>query len=454
MDRDVVVVGGGITGLVLCHELQARETDCVVLEGADRPGGVMTSTEREGRVLDLGPQRTRLTASIADLVDDLDLGHRLLRAPDDLPLYIYRDGRLRQVPFDLATMWHTDLLSWPSKLRLLLEPLSGPPRPGESVAELFTRKFGREAYLHLFGPLYGGIYASDPREMPVRYSLGRALEEHGLSRSIVAGVLRWKRRGGEPPDAVGFDGGMRVLPQALYEEHSDRIRLGEPVTEVSPSGDGFRVRTSRGELRARSVVLTVPADEAAGILRETAPRTADELAKLRYNSLAVVHLISELDVRGYGFQLSLAEGSYDTRGVTFNQSLFGRPGVFTAYLGGALRPGVAEVSPGELAHRASQEFRRITGARARALNVHRVRIPAFDRSWRFLDEAREACDLPAGIHLCASFQIRPGIPGRVNRARSLAERLAGARRDQLPGDHRTGRSSNHPDSTDSQYPRT
>jgi hypothetical protein len=33
--------------------------------------------------------------------------------------------------------------------------------------------------------------------------------------------------------------------------------------------------------------------------------------------------------------------------------------------------------------------------------------------------------LPAGLHLAANWESRPGIPGRLAQARRLAERLAG-----------------------------
>lgn len=433
MDTDVAVVGAGLTGLALCHELESRGVECTLLERADRPGGLVRSVEREGRVLDLGPQRTRLTSGVAELVEELGLGNRLVRARRGLPLFVYREGSLREVPRDLATLWKTDLLSSRSKLRLLLEPLSGSAGSDESVAELFTRKFGREAYLHLFGPLYGGIYGSDPRRMPVRYSLRHALEAHGMSGSIVIGWLRRRLRGHRAPPAVTFDAGMEVLPAALHRRHGSRVRPGVRVREVVPAADGLRVRTDRGEMGARSVVLTVPADAAAGMLRSAAPGTAAGLARLTYNPLAVVHLLSRLEIHGYGFQLSLAERGCRTRGVTFNASLFGRDGVFTSYLGGSSHPGVVEASDRELGEIAREEFRRLTGGQARPLHVYRVRMPAFDESWESLDAARRAGDLPAGIHLCASYQIRPGIPGRLQRARILADRLA-AERDAHEGE--------------------
>lgn len=424
-----MVVGGGITGLVLCHELQRRGAEVRLLEERDRPGGVIGSVEREGRVLELGPQRTRLTASVHGLVRELELADELVEAPAGLPLFVYRDGGLRPVPTDLRQFIGTDLLSWPGKLRLLLEPLTGGLRGGESVGAYLERSVGREAYCHLFGPLYGGIYASDPRRMPAEFSLARAMEAHGIGRSLLVGLARRLLDGSGLPPAVSFRRGMAQLVDRLARRHAGRLSLGEPAVEVGSSGGSPRVRTASGEtIRPEAVVLTVPAPAAAELLEGSAPATAAALGSLRYNPLALVHLLSDLRRDGYGFQVSLTERDLATRGVTWNYSLFGREGLSTAYLGGAVRPAVVEADDRTLGDRAAREFIRTTGSPARPIHVHRTRMPAFDETWRALREVGPDGDLPPGVHLCASYQVRPGIPGRLRRARALAERLAGGDR--------------------------
>ncbi|MGH7656844.1 MAG: FAD-dependent oxidoreductase, partial [Gemmatimonadales bacterium] len=97
----IAIVGGGISGLALAWELESRGCECRVLEAGSRPGGVIRSGEVQGRVLDWGPQRTRLSAHMVRLIDALGLEPEVLTAPTDLPLLIYREGRLRRVPLKL-----------------------------------------------------------------------------------------------------------------------------------------------------------------------------------------------------------------------------------------------------------------------------------------------------------------------------------------------------------------
>jgi protoporphyrinogen/coproporphyrinogen III oxidase len=414
----IAIVGGGITGLALAHHLARLGVPHRVLEAGNRPGGVIRSAEVEGRVLDWGPQRTRLTGPIGELVDDLGLRGQVVTAPADLPLFVYAAGKLRAAPFSAGAFWRSDLLSPSAKLRVLLEPLTAAPRADESVADLFRRKVGGQAYERLVGPLYGGLYASDPAEMVVGSSLARALREFGIGRSLLAPLVRRGFRI-DPPPAVSFRHGMATLPLALAARHADTIRLSTSVRALVRSGDGWRLEMDGETLDADTVVLTVPAREAARLLGDAAPDAAERIATLRYNPLAVVHLVADGVPRGLGFQVALGE-EMRTRGVTFNHWLFGRDGVCTAYLGGARWPEVERTPEDELAKIAVDELRRAAGAEARVLAVARERMPAWDRSWAALEGVRP----PPGIVLAANWESRPGLPGRLAQTRRLAETLA------------------------------
>jgi len=417
----VEIVGGGITGLALAHFLRGRGIECAVREASDRPGGVIESGRAGGRVLDFGPQRTRLTPAVADLVDALGIRDRTVAAPD-LPLFVYHDGALRRVPRTLRGAAATDLLSPSGKLRALLEPVRGLPRAGESVEGYFQRAFGSEVARRLGGPLYAGLYASDPAEMPVEHSLARAFDRLGVERSVLLAALRARIRGRTPPPAVSFEDGMETLPRALYRRHRESVRLGEAVTDIRHDGEKYSLTADGDEPTADAVILTTPAYASARIIEGFDDRAARRLEDLTYNPLAVVHLRSVAGLDGAGYQVSL-DADLVTRGVTCNDALFDRDGVYTCYLGGATRPGVVEWSPDRLGRVAAGEFERVTGSEARVLSAQRYprAMPAYDDSWDALADV----SLPEDVHLCASFESRAGIPGRIRAAKRLAASLAG-----------------------------
>ncbi|MDR0787477.1 MAG: protoporphyrinogen oxidase [Gemmatimonadota bacterium] len=416
----VAIAGGGITGLALANNLRTAGVPHLVLEASDRVGGVVRSRYIENSLLEWGPQRTRLSSTFTKLVDSLGVGDQLITGRPGLPLFVYASGRLRQVPFSLTEFITSDIVPLRSKLRVLLEPFTRGADPDESVAGYFTRKVGRRLYENMAGPLYGGLYASDPASMVVRLSLGHVLSELGVGRSL---GLRLLRGGGRvsPTAACSFRDGMETLPRALHAANAAGIQTGSPVEFLSRQGEDWLVEGPWGSVSARHLVITTPAPAAAGILAPVDASAAEAIASLRYNPLAIVHLYAQTPLEGLGYQVSLGE-RLATRGVTFNASLFDRDGVYTVHLGGAKAPEVVTWRDEEIAATAIREFRTVTGADARVLHVDRGLMPAWDTSWAAL----EGMVLPQGITLAANWESRPGIPGRLAQAGRLAERFATA----------------------------
>ncbi len=417
----VGVVGAGMSGLTVTRALAERDVDVQTFEARDRPGGIVWSQTVDGHVLELGPQRLRATPGIESLIDALGLRDQLRIGDDDQPLYIYRDGALHTAPLSLREAVSTDLLSLRGKLRVLAEPVTGEGPPGETVEAFLTRKFGAEAATRCFGPLYSGLYGTDPQEMLVEYSLGRALENAGIDGSILLWAAKKLLQGRSPPPVYTFDDGLGALSQGLYEAHADRIALGEPVETIRDTADGFGVVTPDRECHVDELVLTTPAGATADLVADMDETLASTLRRFRYNPIAMVFLESAFDRPGIGTLLS-SDTDARISGLTWNASFLGRDGVFTAYLDPTTYPAVLSADDDTIGAVAASAFERITGAPASPIDVHRwdPGMPAYDRSWR----AMEDLSTPDGLHLCANYVGRPGLPGRLRRGRALADRLA------------------------------
>ena len=431
----VAVVGAGITGLALTHHLAERGIESVAYEADDQAGGVIRSTEIDERTVEVGPQRLRLTPGVRDIVESVGLSEAVIEAGEE-HLFVYSRGRLREAPLDREAFLKTDLLSWPGKLRLLAEPLSRQGMREETAAELFTRKFGRQAYERFIGPLYGGIYGSDPAEMPAEFALDGLLKREEQTGSFLRAFLKRVGQGQKSPP-ISFDGGNQELPTAIAERYDDRIELGTAVTDIrhaagavgprseeaataTDGGQRYVVETEAGAETFDHVVVTTPADVTASLLAGVADGT-DGLASLNYNPLAMVHLDADCDEEGFGYQVAFGEDLH-TLGASWNDSMFDRENLYTVFLGGMHEPEMIERPDEEIGEIAAAEFEQVMGAPAEVLNVAtRERwFPAYDRSWYGLEEFES----PDGIHLATNYTARMGIPSRVREAKEVAERLA------------------------------
>ncbi|EFW93465.1 protoporphyrinogen oxidase [Haladaptatus paucihalophilus DX253] len=426
----VGIIGAGITGLALAHHLDGTETEYVVLEADDQPGGVIRSGRVDGYLLEWGPQRLRRTGPVDELVTDLGLDGEVIEA-GDTKLFVYADGDLRRAPFTIEEFGHTDLLSWRGKLDVLKEPQTAPADPEETAAEMFTRKFGEEAYENLIGPLFGGTYGSLPERMPVKHSLSGVLRMEEKYGDLLTPVLKRAMAGGSSAPAMSFEEGVQQLPTALYEAHRENVHLETPVTGIREDGAGYVLETDDESFEVDDVVVTTPAEVSADLL---APLTesADALRRLNYNPLAFVHLRADSDRDGFGYQVRHDE-DLDTLGVSWNASMFGRTGrsddgadeaggVYTVFLGGMKKPELLEESDETLGDIGATEFAEVMGTGAEVLSVNKLDrgFPAYDASW----DALEEFETPDGIHLATNYTARMGVPSRIREAKALAERFA------------------------------
>ncbi len=434
----VGIVGGGITGLALTHYLAERGIDSITLEASEEPGGVISTETVDGHVLEVGPQRMRKTPGVVELAEEAGVVDEFVEAREE-QLYVYADGDLDKAPLSVSAFFETDLLSWPGKIRMVAEPLTRQGMEQETAADLFVRKFGREAYEKFVGPLYGGIYGSDPAEMPAAFALEGLLKKEAEAGSLLQAFRQRVGKGHSSPP-VTFEDGNQTLPNALAKRYSDRIELETPVTDIEPVSGGqgdelaettgpYRLETPDGSYEVDQVVVTTPASVAGELLSGLADG-ADELDELRYNPLALVFLHADHDRVGKGYQVGYGEDLH-TLGVSWNSRMFGRDGVQTAFLGGMHEPDLVDESDELLGEIARREFERVVGVPASVIGVERLDVgfPAWDQSWWTL----ESLETPVDVTLATNYTARMGIPSRIREAREVAEKLAG----ESEGDQQT-----------------
>ena len=183
MNKKIVVIGAGISGLTTAYLLSKKGFDVKVLEKNTSVGGSIESVTENGFLFDRGPNSAlETTPIIGQLIKELGLESELLYASKQAnKRYILRDNNLHALPMSPPGLIKTKLFSTKAKLRLMAEPFIRRSNDGyyQSLAEFVKRRLGQEFLDYAINPFVAGVYAGKPEDLSVKSAFPKlyALEE-------------------------------------------------------------------------------------------------------------------------------------------------------------------------------------------------------------------------------------------------------------------------------------
>lgn len=309
---DLLVVGGGITGLAAAWEARRRGADVVVLEASGAAGGKLGTSPVGGLPVDDSADAfVARRPEAVTLCAELGLTKQLVPpaatqayiwAPDDQKLRPLPAEQLLGIPTDLDAVASSGILSadgLDELARRIRAPRSGPDStpPGDiSIGELVRFQLGDEVYDRLVAPLIGAIWAGDCDRLSLEVAAPAIAEASRRDVSLVRGAeaIRAAAQVNAGPVFLGPEGGMSTLVDALTTHlGEDSVRLGQPVesiASVAQPGGGRGWKVEPAGLTADSVVLATPAWVAAELLEPHCLRASRALASIEHASVVQVAL--------------------------------------------------------------------------------------------------------------------------------------------------------------------
>jgi oxygen-dependent protoporphyrinogen oxidase len=271
----IAVLGGGISGLTIANELKKAGKEFILLEADSEVGGKIKSKQQNGYTFELGPNTVLINnPEIKKLLDELGLTHELIK-PDEQAVknrFVLYNGKMEALPSGPGSLFTSKLISLRTIFRVLCEPLKKPfpSNQEESLADFTRRRLGNQIYENFVYPFVTGIYAGNPEQMSMDYTLKilkEAEQEHGSILKGMVKIMKVKKAENEaanfPKQKIfTFKEGLQTLPLRLAKEFKNEITSSAHISKIIKQNNSYIIEYNKDGktnlIEVDEIISTIP----------------------------------------------------------------------------------------------------------------------------------------------------------------------------------------------------
>ncbi|WP_062512858.1 protoporphyrinogen oxidase [Halobacillus sp. KGW1] len=280
--KDVVVIGGGITGLTAAYYLQkeakssGKDMNVQLMEAGDRLGGKIHTYQKDGFTIERGPDSFLERKEAAGrLAREVGLESELV--PNGTgQSYILVNGRLHKmpsgsfmgIPTRIRPFLFSGLFTPAGKVRAAMDLIKSKKtvEGDQSLGLFFRRRLGNQVVENLVEPLLSGIYAGDIDRLSMQATFPDFYDLEQEYGSLIKG-LRATRKIPKPVKGQKKPSAFRTLKRGLgslvdaVEDHLEpgSVHKGTGVDHIEKKEEGYHLLLSNGTVKqADAIVLAVP----------------------------------------------------------------------------------------------------------------------------------------------------------------------------------------------------
>jgi oxygen-dependent protoporphyrinogen oxidase len=301
--RQVVIIGGGISGLTTAYYLSKAGIRPTLIEAQDELGGILKTDRAEGCIVERGAD-SFLTAKpwALELIDELGLSDQVIGSNDHLrATWIWKNNRFVKMPegmkmmtpTKLGPMLRSKLIGPAGKLKIVRELLRRPMKRDHDVpiAEFVADHYGRDVVEYVAEPLLAGVYGGDIQRMSTEAVLPKFLEWERTKGSLTRAAAS-DTEGPKRPLFSTLRNGLNDLIQTLIAK-SDIELIRGTADRVEK---GYRVRVNGDWMETTQVVVACKTEAVLPSLFPPVEFSSSTVVALIYNKSDIQHPLN-----GFGF---------------------------------------------------------------------------------------------------------------------------------------------------------
>lgn len=439
-EHNVVIIGGGISGLSTAYYLQKKGVAFTLLERKKISGGILRTETMEGYMVDKGANTLVMDETIREMIQDLGLQEEVL-VSNAKARYIYKEGKLHSLGGSPLSLVGTALLSVSAKWRILKEAISKNTEWDDnlSVGEFFEKRYSIEIFKTIIEPALTGIFGPTVREMSVSHTipqLGEWIKKEGsILRGLSKSMKQSKKQGGRA--IFSFKKGNASLIQALEDRLGDSLTHDAVVNSIETNDKTghtihYQTKGQTHKIKAKHVICTLPAHKARDIILDS--KATKALSSIYYPPFLQIFvgykkdIFSEFKKATFGFLVPRGQGKH-LLGALFTSSIFARrtpvgesmATIFAAPQGGDDVKGLVLT--------AVEEFNEIMGIKEQPHFIHRHHwgeaFPHFGTGHcDILNTLTDYQKQNKGLLLSGSYISGAAVRQCINHAKDVAESFA------------------------------
>jgi oxygen-dependent protoporphyrinogen oxidase len=262
--HDVIIVGGGISGMSLAHYCAKTGLRPLVMDKNSRIGGTFNSCRKDNFWFELGAHSCYNSyGNLVDLLHETGSLDKIIK-PGKAGYKLFTKDGIKSI---MSQMSFPELL-------FSLPRMFGAKMDGETVESYYSKIVGKKNFEQAIGPMFNAVICQKANDFPADM------------------LFKKRERRNDVIKKFSLPGGLQSITDAVAAEPAIETATGKEVKEIEFATNVFKVTATDGStFESKLLALAVPSEAAANMLKKSFPLISQKLSALKAEKVETLGVI-------------------------------------------------------------------------------------------------------------------------------------------------------------------